>query len=82
MNEESKIQELLRLRKKLLKWHYDKSRTINIVDLLSSNYQRFRYMVAHRVDNCKLDFREAIKIATLEELQDLQNIIDEERLGI
>ncbi len=70
------------IRKKLLRWHYDKSRTIKIIDLLKSNYQRFRYMVQDRVDKGQLDFREAIKLATENELWDLQNIIDEERIGI
>ncbi len=71
-----------RLRKKMLKWHYDKSRTIHIINLLQSNYQSFRYKVQRRLDEERLDFREAIKKATIDELYDLQNIIDEERIGI
>jgi hypothetical protein len=67
-------------RKKLLSWHYNKSRTINIVDLLQSNYQCFRRRVQMRVDNGELDFREAIRRANLEEMLYLQNVIDEERI--
>lgn len=71
-----------KLRKKLLRWHYDKSRTIHIVNLLQSTYQCFRYRVQNRLGETKLDFREAIKKANKSELWELQNIIDEERLGI
>jgi len=71
-----------KIRAKMLRWHYNKLQTIGIVDLLSSSYQSFRYKVMHRTGIEKLDFREAIKIATENELWDLQNIIDEDRLGI
>lgn len=74
-------ERLKALRAKLLGWHYQKSRTISIVDLLESDYQRFRRMVARRVGN-DIDFREAIKLATIEELSLLQQIRDEKRAGI
>jgi hypothetical protein len=72
----------IKLRKKLLRWHYNKLRTIGIVELLQSTYQCFRYRVQHRVNKGQIDFREAIKLANENELWDLQNIIDEERAGI
>lgn len=71
-----------KVRKKLLRWHYDKCRTINIINLLASDYQRFRYMVQNRLNEGQIDFKEAIKKATENELWELQNIIDEDRLGI
>lgn len=66
----------------MLRWHYDKGRTIHIIDLLSSTYQSFRFRVQHRTNIDKLDFREAIKKANYDELCHLQNVIDEQRLGI
>lgn len=73
-----------KLRKKMLRWHYDKSRSINIVDLLESCYQVFRSRVERRLNMSyrSLDFREAIKKATLKELEYLQATIDEKRLKI
>lgn len=71
-----------RLRKKLLQWHYRKAGTIKIVDLLQSDYQRFRRMVQRRIGNGDLDFREAIEKANIDELQMLDMTIIEERLGI
>lgn len=69
------------LRKRLLAWHYNRSKTIKIVELLQSNYQCFRYKVKNRIGR-DIDFREAIKIATMDELEKLSEIIDEERIGI
>lgn len=72
------------LRKKLLRWHYNKTRTISIVDLLESGYQGFRRRVARRLeqDPESYNFRDAIKFANLEELRYLQGRIDEDRLGL
>ena len=70
------------LRKKLLKWHYDKSRNISIVNLLQSTYQCFRYRVENRLGLQRLDFREAIKQANMIELSELQNIINEDQSKI
>lgn len=70
-----------KLRRQLLNWHYKKCNTISIVDLLESDYQRFRNMVCRRTGE-ELDFREAIKKANLDELTTLMEIRDEKRLGI
>jgi hypothetical protein len=68
------------LRKKLLRWHYDLLRppSLRWVELLSSDFQRFRYMVQARVGK-ELNYKEAIKVATENELWELQAIIDEDR---
>ena len=70
-----------KLRKQLLNWHYKKCRDAGIFDLLESDYQQFRYMVQRRVGR-GIDFREAIKIATEDELLLLMQVRDEKRLGI
>ncbi len=76
--EDTHIREL---RKRLLNWHYSKTKTITIFDLLTSDYQRFRIKVSHRIGK-DLDFREAIKQANEDELHMLEQIRDELRLGI
>lgn len=76
------MQIISKLRNRLLSWHYQKAKTLSILDLLQSNYQSFRYRVQNRLNVNNLDFREAIKKATLDELQMLDEIKNEERLGI
>lgn len=71
------VDNLNKLRKRLLKWHSNKQRSIEIIDLLESGYQGFRRKVCNRIGE-DLCFREAIKRATQEELERLQNHIDEE----
>jgi hypothetical protein len=68
-------------RKRLLRWHYNKARTIAIVDLLESDFQSFRRRVCRRLDR-DLDFREAIELATGEELNRLDEVRDSRRLGL
>jgi hypothetical protein len=75
-------QQISKLRNRLLSWHYSKSKTLTILDLLQSNYQSFRYRVQRRLQVDELDFRQAIKKATLDELQMLDEIKNCERLGI
>lgn len=70
-----------KLRKRLLNWHYQKCNGINILDLLESDYQRFRFRVKQRLGR-DIDFRDAIKLATYDELTMLEQIRDEKRLGI
>ena len=70
-----------KLRKRLLNWHYKKCRDAGIFDLLETDYQMFRYTVQRRVGR-NVDFREAIKIATEDELLLLMQVRDERRLGI
>ena len=76
-----KLNDMEQLRKRLLNWHYKKSAGAGIIELLESDYQRFRNMVKRRVER-DIDFREAIKLATKEELWLLQQVRDEKRLGI
>lgn len=70
------------LRQRLLSWHYAKSRTISIVDLLESDYQGFRRKVGNRVGNSNINFRDAIKDASEDELIGLDILRTEKRLGI
>lgn len=76
-----KIEEIRKLRKRLLSWHYKKCRGTQIMDLLESDYQVFRWKVCHRLEK-ELNFMEAIKQANEEELYELENIKTEKRLGI
>lgn len=69
------------LRKRLLNWHYKKSKTIAIIELLESDYQRFRNLVKRRIER-DIDFREAIKLANYDELTLLEQIRDEKRANI
>ena len=61
------------MRTKMLSWHYRISGSINIVHLLDSNYQRFRNIVSRRTGR-DLDYRAAIKEATIGELEMLDEI--------
>lgn len=70
-----------KLRKRLLNWHYKKCNGIGIIELLESDYQRFRFRVKQRVGR-DIDFREAIKLAVYDELTMLEQIRDEKQLGI
>ena len=70
-----------KLRKRMLNWHYQKCNRIGIIELLESDYQRFRVCVKQRVGR-DIDFREAIKLAVYVELTMLEQIRDEKRLGI
>jgi hypothetical protein len=58
-----------------------KSQNLTLIDLLDSNYQKFRNDVCRRLDR-QVDFREAIKLANEDELRYLDNYILEEKLGI
>ncbi|HYE53686.1 MAG TPA: hypothetical protein VD996_02545 [Chitinophagaceae bacterium] len=69
-----------KLRKRLLNWHYYKSKTVSVVDLLESTYQSFRYRVGNRIGNSGISFRDAIKQANQDELEQLDNIILEDRI--
>lgn len=69
------------LRKRMLAWHYRKVNGIGMMDLLESFYQGLRHRVSNQVGR-DLDLREAISMASEEELQRLDNHIIEERLGI
>lgn len=70
-----------RLRKRLKRWHYRKAKGLGVIDLLDSNYQGFRYRVQARLDR-PIGFIEALNLANADELQQLDNYILEERLGI
>lgn len=74
--------DIKKLRKRLLNWHYKKAKTISIVDLLESGYQCFRRNVGRRVKNPDIDFREAIKVANEDELSQLLQYRDETKIGI
>jgi hypothetical protein len=57
----------------MLSWHYRISGSLNIVCLLESDYQRFRNLVCRRTGR-DLDYRAAIKEATIAELEILDEI--------
>lgn len=87
MGQINEIANEKRLRKNLLSWHYRKSKTVAVIDLLDSTYQAWRWKVTKRCDpedklKKGLDFRDAIKKANLNELEDLDRINCEMRLGI
>lgn len=68
------------LRNRLLSWHNSKSKTISIVDLMDSNFQAWRRRIEIRLENHEtLDFRDAIRSATMDELQRLDILILEDR---
>ncbi len=69
------------LRKRMLAWHYRKLHSPNVFDLMESYYQGLRHRVIRKVGR-ELDLRDAISLASEEELQKLDNHIIEERLGI
>jgi|LakMenEpi03Aug12_release.lakeMendotaPanAssembly.Ray.scaffolds.fasta_scaffold1479934_2 hypothetical protein len=69
------------LRTRLLRWHARKVKTVGVVDLLESFYQGFRRRVSH-AEGRDLDLREAIKLASEDELTRLDIHITEERLKI
>lgn len=69
------------LRTRLLRWHARKVKTMGVVDLLESFYQGFRRRVSI-AEGRDLDLREAIKLASEDELTRLDIHITEERLKI
>lgn len=78
------MKKKLSQRQRLLNWHYQKVRSISMLDLLESDYQNFRTMVEQRLNlpYRSLDFREAIKKANDQELTYLEITRDEKRVGI
>jgi hypothetical protein len=74
-----RLPEHTALRKRLLRWHYHKASGPGILDLLESGYQKFRHDVSNRLEK-DIDYRTALKVATLDELRSLQWHIDEDRI--
>lgn len=66
-----------KLRKRLHNWYNHKSKTVAIVDLLQSDYGAFRRGVAMdlKIDSSLFNFKDAIKKASLQRLEQLDNII-------
>lgn len=69
------------LRARMLRWHARKVKSLGVVDLLESFYQGFRRRVSI-AEGRELDLREAIQLASEDELTRLDIHIQEERLKI
>ncbi len=69
------------LRARMLRWHSRKVKSLGLVDLLESFYQGFRRRVS-MAEGRELDLREAIKLASEDELTRLDIHIQEEKAGI
>ncbi|MBW2962294.1 hypothetical protein [Mesonia aestuariivivens] len=70
-----------KLRKRLMQWHRNKQKSIKIIELLDSNYQRFRNKVSKRLSDENIDFYDAIKKANVDELEILDMVILNEKLN-
>ena len=79
--DEAQKEAMSKLRDRMLRWHARKVKSVGVVDLLESFYQGFRHRVS-RAEGRDLDLREAIKLATEDELTRLDIYITEERLRI
>lgn len=69
------------LRTRMLRWHARKVKSVGVLDLLESFYQGFRRRVSI-AQGRELDLREAIQLASEDELTRLDIHIQEERLKI
>lgn len=71
-----------RLRAKHRSWYYRIRRSIDFINLAESDWQRWRHHVGERVGNRDIFWTNALSVATLEELEDLDELRNEKRLGI
>lgn len=74
--------ELKRLRSKHRSWFYRLRRTVEFIELADSDYMGWRHRVGMRVGNRDILWLEAFKVATVDEMADLEELRNEKRLGI
>lgn len=83
MEEQRRLQEK-QLRSRLMRWHGQKTRADRGcgIELSDANYLSWLHHVINRTSDKKDSYRDCIRKATLEELQKLDVLILEDKLGM
>ncbi len=71
-----------RLRNKHRSWYYRIRKSLDLFHLMETDWQQWRHGVGSRVGNYDILWTQALSIATLTELQDLDTLRSEKRLEI